>query len=417
LKLLIVIEGLNNSSSGIGNEILADNILRIFPESKVIYGTGKIKDSRNYFKVKRPLHIYKLLAKVQEKITKITGWKLYLFIERSFGFSFNFYYDVFCLKQAVKLENHENYDSIIALSQGASFRPHYTVLRHFPQWHRKWIANMHDPFPFHHYPRPYNFVRHNYKAQEDLMKGIASRAAVATFPSGELAKWMSSYYQFQHVLVIPHQIDQNPINESFGIIDDEYLTFIRPNIFNVVHIGTLLSERYIIALLDTFQQFASVYEDVSLSFVGPIADNHLPALDFARSQTNGRINYLNKRIPFDQAKLLHKEVSVNLIIEANSEISPFLPGKFPHCIQANRPILSLSPYYSEMKNLMGKDYKYLKQADDYEGIKIALQELYNHWKLNTTEEITKDYYKFNQYLSLSYLKEELSKLKTSNCLS
>jgi hypothetical protein len=66
---------------------------------------------------------------------------------------------------------------------------------------------------------------------------------------------------------------------------------------------------------------------------------------------------------------------------------------------------------------MGKDYKYLKQADDYEGIKIALQELYNHWKLNTTEEITKDYYKFNQYLSLSYLKEELSKLKTSNCLS
>jgi hypothetical protein len=266
---------------------------------------------------------------------------------------------------------------------------------------------MHDPFPFHHYPRPYNFVRHNYKAQEDLMKGIALRAAIASFPSSELAKWMSSYYKFQHVLVIPHQIDQNPINDNLGIIENEYLTFITPNIFNVVHVGTLLSERYITSLLNAFQEFASVYKDVSLSFIGPIADNHLPALDYARSQTTGRINYLNKRIPFEQARLLHKEVSVNLIIEANSEISPFLPGKFPHCVQANRPILSLSPYYSEMKNLMGKDYKYLRQADDDEGIKSALQELYNHWKLNTSEVIIEEYDKFSYYLSLSYLKNSL----------
>jgi hypothetical protein len=417
LKILILVESFNNSSGGSANKILTQNLLRVFPNSKVYVGGKQTFADSRVFLIKRPITFLKVSAKVQEILSKTVKLNFHTFIEKKIGFSFNFYYDVFCIKQAVKLENHENYDSIITLSQGASFRPHYTVLIHFPQWHRKWIANMHDPFPFHHYPRPYNFVRHNYKAQEHLMKGIASRAAVATFPSGELAKWMSSYYQFQHVLVIPHQIDQNPINENLGIIEDEYLTFIRPNIFNVVHIGTLLSERYIIALLDTFQQFASVYEDVSLSFVGPIADNHVRALDYARSQTNGRINYLNKRIPFEQAKLLHKEVSVNLIIEANSEISPFLPGKFPHCVQANRPILSLSPYYSEMKNLMGKDYKYLKQADDYEGIKIALQELYNHWKLNTTEEITKDYDKFNQYLSLSYLKEELSKLKTSNCLS
>jgi hypothetical protein len=88
-------------------------------------------------------------------------------------------------------------------------------------------------------------------------------------------------------------------------------------------------------------------------------------------------------IPFDTVYLLQQSVSVNVVLESKSEISPFLPAKFPHCVAANTAILSLAPYYSETKRLLGPDYAYWSEVDDVSRIAALLGEFMAYGKTAT----------------------------------
>ena len=89
-------------------------------------------------------------------------------------------------------------------------------------------------------------------------------------------------------------------------------------------------------------------------------------------------------IPFSKVLAIQNNAAVNIILEAKSSISPFLPGKFPHCIQAGKPILLLGPYYSESKRLLGNDYPWWSEIDDEDRILTIIEELYNSWLNNNT---------------------------------
>lgn len=405
MRFLIIVESFNNSSGGIANKILTQNILTIFPESKAIVGSGDFEPTYNIIKTKRKITFYKLLATFQKVLTQVTKRDYHKILERIFGFSFNFYNDVILLYREVKKENLFDYNHIITLSQGASFRPHYMVLNKLKPFHHKWIANMHDPFPFHQYPRPYNWVIWNYKAQENLMNGIAQCASIVTFPSKELEGWMMSYNEFNKTIIIPHQLDWT-INTTITA-NNEYSELLQVDEFNVLHVGTLLSERHIIDLLEVFLVFSQIHAKTKLWFIGPIAEKHLPILEEYKKSSNGKIDFINKRLAFQDAIYLHKKADVNLIIEANAEISPFLPGKFPHCILANKPILSLSPYYSEVSNILGKEYPYLIEPTDQKKLDVALMQLFQYWKNPSTDDSVCNFNEVKEYLSLSYLEKTL----------
>jgi hypothetical protein len=105
---------------------------------------------------------------------------------------------------------------------------------------------------------------------------------------------------------------------------------------------------------------------------------------------------------------LQEQVSVNIILESKSEISPFLPGKFPHCVVANRPLLVLSPYYSETRRLLGSDYPYWSEADDENKIFLLIEQLYLAWKNKELNELNR--LDLEAYLSISYLKNTLEEL-------
>src|SRR5690606_24045847 len=87
-----------------------------------------------------------------------------------------------------------------------------------------------------------------------------------------------------------------------------------------------------------------------------------------------------KQLDFEQVYEIQFQATVNIIIEAKAEISPFLPGKFPHCIQAKRPILLLGPEKSEAKRLLGADYPFWAEIDDLQKITNLIEELYLEWK-------------------------------------
>jgi hypothetical protein len=114
-------------------------------------------------------------------------------------------------------------------------------------------------------------------------------------------------------------------------------------------------------------------------------------------------------IPFDTIYLLQQSVSVNVILESKSEISPFLPAKFPHCVEANKPMLLLAPYYSETKRLLGHDYAYWSEMDDVPRIAALLGELYLLWKQNP-KQLFLNRSDLGEYLSVSNLKKTIDNL-------
>jgi hypothetical protein len=114
-------------------------------------------------------------------------------------------------------------------------------------------------------------------------------------------------------------------------------------------------------------------------------------------------------IPFDVVYNIQKNATVNIIIEAKSEISPFLPAKFPHCVEANKTILSLAPYLSEVKRLLGVDYEYWSEADDVNKIAKLIEQLYNRWKQNP-DNLLLNRIDLQDYLSVDYLKQTINNL-------
>src|SRR5690606_17901903 len=114
-------------------------------------------------------------------------------------------------------------------------------------------------------------------------------------------------------------------------------------------------------------------------------------------------------VAYEEVLGMQEQTSVNIILETVAETSPFLPGKFPHCVAANKPILHLGPEKSEVKRLLGAAYPYHAKANDVDEIVLMLEKLYFGWKED------KEAFKLNrndlqEYLSADHLKHQINNL-------
>jgi hypothetical protein len=73
-------------------------------------------------------------------------------------------------------------------------------------------------------------------------------------------------------------------------------------------------------------------------------------------------------------------------------------------------ILSLAPYLSEVKRLMGVDYEYWSEVDDVTKISKLIEQLYTRWKENP-ENLLLNRIDLDEYLSVDYLKQSIINLK------
>ncbi|WP_026839461.1 UDP-glycosyltransferase [Gillisia sp. JM1] len=329
-------------------------------------------------------------------------------LEKVFGFSFTLFNDRNSIVHSLNSIDNFKPDLIFTLSKGGSFRPHHALLK-IPKWHSRWLAYIHDPYPAHLYPRPFAWVESGYQKKWQFVQDVSEKAAYSGFPSQLLMEWMGSYYPnfLKTGVVIPHQLDKE---ETLGVSIPDYFD---PKKFNLLHAGTLLGPRNPIPLILAFQQFLNKFPEASQDSKLLLIGNN--ELYIAQLQ-----QYL-KRIPssnfivepyseYNKVLKMQMKTAVNVILEAKSEISPFLPGKFPHCVLANKPILLLGPNLSETKRLLGENYKYWAEADDIENITLLMSKLYLEWKNS------KDKFKLNrpdllEYLSSDKLKEVISTLK------
>ena len=405
IKILVVVDSIdvNDSSGSKANVALIQNLAAIGYEVKVYHYTQKKIELPSIECVSIPelkWNIWYLLSRSQRIFTRYTKININPLVEKLFGFSFTFFNDANSVRKALEKEKTFQPDWVLTLSKAASFRPHKALLG-LPKWHAKWLAYVHDPYPEHCYPRPYDWVEPGHQMKRKFFLQVNEKAYKMVYPSQFLAEWMESYYPSGQGKseIIPHQIS-NQLTASGNLPE-----FFNPNNFNILHAGNMMSARNPTSLILAFEQFLQhnpeAQKHSKLLFVGVSSDYDIFIKE--KQQTLPQLYLSDGYVKFDKVMQLQKQASVNIILEAKGFFSPFLPGKFPHCIEANKPILLLGPYYSEAKRLLGVNYPYWSPIDEIEKIKELIEKMYFLWKENPTKYLlNRDDLK--DYVSLKYLK-------------
>ncbi|SEP54885.1 glycosyltransferase family protein [Flavobacterium urocaniciphilum] len=386
-KILVVVDSINvNDSSG-----SKCNVALIINMIKAGYNVKVYHHSRKDISI-NGAHCVKINVNKFNWIYILGGFLRFLnrnfnlittpFIERKIGFSPAFLSDVHDFTRTLKKDSF-NPDLVITLSKAASFRPHKALLN-IKEWHSKWLAYVHDPFPFHFYPKPYDFYAPGYKYKEQFLINFANKAAYSGFPSLLLKEWMGKFAPdfLNKGVVIPHQLVEIENKEI------QLPEFFNRNKFTLLHAGSLLGQRNPKGLIEGFFKFLEsnpeANETAQLILIGSISENHSDTFNKHKNKRDNLIS-INKNLPFDVVYQLQYSVSVNIILEAKSDISPFLPGKFPHCVAANKKMLVLGPENSETRRLLGNDYEYFSEIDNVDVISKLIEKLYFEWKANPNE--------------------------------
>ena len=410
MRILVVVESIdvNDSSGSKANVALIQNIASCGFDMQVFHYTRKEiqLDSIPCISIpEKKWNFLYLLSRTERLFTRWTKINLNPYLESWFGFSFTFFNDTNSIASFVRKQKEFLPDLVLTLSKGASFRPHYALLQ-LPEFHDKWMAYVHDPFPFHYYPRPFNWIQPGYAQKEKFFRAVSQKAKYSAFPSQLLKEWMGSYFKdfLKTGTVIPHQISElNTENVALP-------SFFKPSKFSLLHAGNLLEQRNPFPLINAYRKFLIDYpeakNDSQLLFVGPAMFHEKDLLELEKQIPT--LVAACRNFPFKEIMALQEQVSVNIILESKSEISPFLPGKFPHCVSANRPILLLSPYYSETKRLLGANYSYWSEADDELKLYSHIETLYQKWKSHDLKELDREDLK--SYLGNAYLKNSICNL-------
>jgi hypothetical protein len=363
-KIFIISESIDtkDSSASKVNVALILNLAKIGYEVKVLHYTRKeiqlvgiecisIAETIGSFN-----YILSRLQRVFQRVTKVNVSKI---LENLFGHSFTFFNDSKSISKAIK-KHYNNENLIITLSKGASFRPHHAMLR-LSSLHNKWLAYVHDPYPFHYYPRPYNWVEAGHQFKENFFREVSDKAKYSGFPSLLLKEWMGAYYSnfLSSGVLIPHQyleIDKEEITEL-----PDYLNLLK---FNILHAGHVMKERSPEGLVAGYRLFLEKFPEAKTASKLLLLGHAGYYKTYLNNQIDENIYWSKGNVSYTTVNTIQKEVSVNVILESKSEISPFLPGKFPNCVLANKPILLLCPYYSETRRLLGEKYEFIAEPDD-----------------------------------------------------
>lgn len=407
-KIVVVVESVDvNDSSGTKvNLAMIQNLKQLGYDVTALHYTLKeiqIEGVRCISVKERKTNLLFLLSRVQRVLYRWFKIDIGERVDRIFGFSFGFFNDSKSIAKAVKKLNPEDYSMVWTMSKGNSYRTHKAILM-LPEWHSKWYACIHDPYPQQLYPRPYNYIPRGYREKRLYFREVMKKAKRLVLPSLMLKEWLQSYYPEMEgkSLILPHQV------VNFGMSNMELPNYFDTNQFNILHAGNLLDYRDPKLVVEAFQIFLNKNPEAAkqskLFFLGkkgaftPYLQNKMKEIP--------QLYVSEGYVPFEQTYAMQQSASANIILEAKSEISPFLPGKFPHSVSAKVPIILVGPYYSECKRLLGPDYPYAFDFSDLDKMAEAFKTLFVLWETNA-KKIPFNRPDLETYLSLNYFESLL----------
>jgi glycosyltransferase involved in cell wall biosynthesis len=265
----------------------------------------------------------------------------------------------------------DKYDYVFAFGGGDFFEP-LEALAKVEKIKTPRIGYVHDPFPFHFFPKPYEekptrrSLNHEYK----LRKAFNNLEKLA-FPSKLLSDWMGERYQINREkrVIIPHGIPL--ISVSDNNITDEVDLFIEKYQLNegfYFHAGTLLYHRRIDYLVDAFKMFKKGKDNKKIKLL------HIGNMQYSYNNSEEDVIIINDRLDLNFVNILAKKSLGLIIIEHIGKISPFLPGKFPEYISLKKPIMHFGPNNSEIVRIIQEYYPnvaskvYSAELNDTDGI-------------------------------------------------
>ncbi|SNR75996.1 hypothetical protein SAMN06265371_11198 [Lutibacter agarilyticus] len=409
-KILIISESIDveDSSASKVNIALIQNLKKLEYQITVLHYTRKNIQLGNGIEcVAIPeikLSLNYLLSRTQRIFQRVTKTNISKRLENIFGHSFTFFNDSKSISNAVK-KYYVDEQLVITLSKGASFRSHHAILS-VSKLHNIWLAYVHDPYPFHYYPRPYDWLEAGAKFKENFFREVSGKAEYSGFPSQLLKEWMGSYFPdfLKTGVIIPHQ----SINIKCEQI--ELPPFFDKNKFNILHAGNLMNTRPIGGLIEGFKNFVAenpeCKEEVQLNLIG---DSSYFKKEIDEAIKLGLPIYSSKGyIPFHITNTIQQNTEVSLIIESDASISPFLPGKFPYCVVVNKPIVQLGPEISEVKRLLGDEYPYTANVNDSVKIEEIFSKLYWLWKKKGVLSLNRK--DLEEYVGIQFLESQLKKI-------
>ncbi|MHA6279857.1 glycosyltransferase family protein [Salinimicrobium sp. CAU 1759] len=410
-KILVVAESIDveDSSGSKANVALILNLKDAGYEILVYHYTRKeiqLPDIRCVAIKEKKFNLLFLLSRAQRKIQHRFHLNLAKHLEPVFGFSFTFFNDTKSIAEAIEAEKDFKPNLVLTLSKGTSFRPHFALLK-VPRLHKKWMAYVHDPYPFHIYPEPYTWSEPGYKQRMEFFREVAEKCRWAAFPSLLLKEWMQKHYVAfkEKGVVIPHQL-RDPEKRELELPE-----YFEPEMFNLLHAGNLMKQRPPFYLIEAFQKFlAGNPEARKKSRLLLLGNASCHSKTLKKYEEEILQLYVSKGyVAYTEVQEMQNQASVNIILESRAAESPFLPGKFPHCLAAGKQILLLGPKKSETRRLLGSDYLYWSELNDVECIAGLIEKLYHSWRKDP-----ENFYLYREdlkvYLSKDYLKKELDQI-------
>jgi hypothetical protein len=406
MKILVVVESINveDSSGSKVNVALIRNLAKAGFSLKVYHYSHQeilLNSIETHLIKENKRSIWYFLSRLQRTIQVLFKININTRIENFLGFSLAHTSDCLSIANAIKRDKNFVPDLVLTLSKGASFRPHRALLK-LPNLHSKWMAYIHDPYPFHFYPKEYSWFDIAFKDKEKFIIDVFKSAKFIAYPSQYLMEWMEDLSEVSKGkgVVIPHQIGEQ-------LVQNSPLSFFDKDQFSILHAGNLLKQRnpkyLILGFLNFLENNSHLKRNTKLYLIGPC--------EFHKNLLNSYENHPNiiiqSGMDYSSVQYLENNVSVNIILEAISKSSPFLPGKFPNLIIANKPILVLGPSKSETRRLLGFNYPYYAAADDVIKIENLISDLYSKWSTNK-KDFNLNRTDLVEYCSENYLKSVIT---------
>ena len=283
----------------------------------------------------------------------------------------------------------KKYDLIVSLGSGLSFTTAYAMLSIDVNLYYKYLMFVHDPYPSHQYPPPYKKKStYLYKVQAKLFGKALSKADIISFPSLRLQEWMAKFYNLpiQKQIIQPH-LGLN-INELWTILPNIKTKKlpVYPDGINIIHTGTLLGPRtptfLIEALKLLFEKHPESRSIVKLHIVGKMTKEWSEENLVAEN-----LHIHSHRYTYQESLEIQKNADVLLLLEAVSDVSPFMPGKLADYLVADKPILALTPKQSETTRILGENYPLLVENGDVGEIYKKLVIIYKSYQEGSINEL------------------------------
>lgn len=284
--------------------------------------------------------------------------------------------------------DHQKYDHVFIRSAGLL---HETILgaKDLPIL-KKAIVNFHDPFPIFWYVGSQKQLTslELYKMKD--MHEVVSQAKACMSP----AKYMSNDMEYLYgskkkFYTLPHQFEES----AFDLSDSKSVLKKGKKITIAYH-GAIQFGRNIEILLDAYQELIENNSDFkqNTEFVLRMKGIDLKKLSAKYAQIDNII--ILETLNFSNSCYEQKHIAdINIILENGPLYCNILVGKAPFLAAIAKPILSLSPERSELRNIIKED-KYIAQCDDKAEIRQKLENLIVS-RLNSEEPV----YPFGDYFS------------------